>query len=161
MSPRLCPCGSGRPFEHCCRPLLDGEREAASAEELMRSRYSAYAEGRLDYIDRTYHSSQQKHRHSDAVEQAATRVTWLGLEILATEKGGPGDQQGRVDFIARYAENGVEHAMRERSRFVREQGRWVYLDGEVKALPRRQDKKPGRNDPCPCGSGKKYKKCCA
>ncbi len=161
MSPRLCHCGSGRPFDHCCRPLLDGEREATSAEELMRSRYSAYAEGRLDYIDRTYHSSQQKHRDSDAVEQAAIRVTWLGLEILATEQGGPGDQQGRVDFIARYTENGVEHAIRERSRFVREQGRWVYLDGEVKALPRRQDKKPGRNDPCPCGSGKKYKKCCA
>ncbi len=161
MSHQPCPCGSGQPFADCCLPLIDGQRAAATAEELMRSRYSAYASGRLDYIDASYHSSQRKTRDSDAVEQAATRVEWRGLEILACEAGQAGDQEGFVDFIARYSEHGVEHAIRERSRFVREDGRWVYLDGQVKALPQRRDKKPGRNEPCPCGSGKKFKKCCA
>lgn len=125
----------------------------------MRSRYSAYATGKVSYLDETYHPSMAK-ESSGTLEESALKVKWLGLEILATDAGSESDDEGFVDFVARYQQNGQQHAMRERSRFVKENGRWFYIDGVVKTLPMKAAPKVGRNDPCSCGSGKKYKKCC-
>ena len=88
-----------------------------------------------------------------------SRSTFTRLEVLATEAGGPDDEQGVVEFAVTYVEAGKTHVLRERSRFEREGGAWRYI-GRVKEAPtRREAPKVGRNDPCPCGSGLKYKKC--
>ena len=92
----------------------------------------------------------------------AEQSTWLGLEIVDTEAGGMDDENGVVEFIARFTEKGQPKQHHERSRFSKHAGRWYYLDGEVPKpqTQRHEGPKVGRNDPCPCGSGKKYKKCC-
>ena len=84
------------------------------------------------------------------------------MEIVATEKGTEQDDEGLVEFIARYSVNGTDFEHHERSYFQRIDGEWKFIDGElVKPEPIvRESPKVGRNDPCPCGSGKKYKKCC-
>jgi SEC-C motif-containing protein len=154
----LCPCGSGKSFDQCCQPYHGGEI-APTAEALMRSRYSAFATQKMAYLDETYHPSVRT-ESSGTLEESAMAVKWLGLEILSTDAGGEDDNEGFVDFVAKYQQKGHQHAMRERSRFVKEDGRWYYVDGETKALPIKAAEKVGRNEPCPCGSGKKYKKCC-
>lgn len=120
-----CPCGSGAPYAACCRPLHDGE-PAGTAEQLMRSRYSAYAVGHLDHVFRTWHP---RTRPSDL--SPAPGLTWLGLEVLGTVDGGPADDSGEVEFRARFRAPDGEHVLHERSRFQRRAGRWVYVDGEI------------------------------
>ena len=157
-----CHCGSGREWEACCGPLIAGERAAETAEALMRSRYSAYAVGAVDYLGETLHPEHRADWDREATARWAERSTWLGLEIVATEAGGPDDEEGIVEFIARFTERGQPKQHHERSRFRRHGGRWYYVDGEVPKPETRRHEGPkvGRNDPCPCGSGKKYKKCC-
>lgn len=155
-----CPCGSDKLFTDCCHRYLSGNQVAPTAEALMRSRYSAYATQNMEYIEQTYHSDNRKTLGGENIEQAAAKVKWIGLEIVSSEKGMASDEEGFVDFIARYEEQNKQHAMREKSRFVKEDGRWFYVDGLVKTLPQKASQKLGRNDPCSCGSGKKFKKCC-
>ncbi|CAG7845154.1 hypothetical protein USB125703_01411 [Pseudoclavibacter triregionum] len=119
-----CPCGSGERYGACCGPLHDGE-SAPTAERLMRSRFSAYALDLGGYVFRTWHP---RTRPADVPTDG---VTWRSLEILATEDGGPGDETGIVEFLARGETTDGPFAMRERSRFARRGGRWVYVDGEV------------------------------
>jgi len=88
---------------------------------------------------------------------------WLGLEIVATRKGREGDSDGTVSFIARYRQQGTEAALTETSLFRKIEGRWFYWDRDPVAgasLHSAGSDRVGRNDPCPCGSGKKFKKCC-
>ena len=120
-----CPCGSGAGYAACCGPLHDGGA-AATAEQLMRSRYSAYALGRTDYVLRTWHP---RTRPDDL--DAATSVTWLGLEVLRAEAGDPHDDAGLVEFRARFVGRRGEQTLHETSRFERRGGRWVYVDGEL------------------------------
>ncbi len=128
----------------------------------MRSRYTAFVLGRADYLLRTW---DPKHRppHLD-LERDQTE--WLGLEVKKTEAGGPADNQGRVQFIARFRLNGREQALSENSRFRKQNSRWLYVDGETSfdrgaaSAPAAGPPKVGRNDPCPCGSGQKFKRCC-
>ena len=120
MSDLSCPCGSGSPFGLCCESLHRGAAFAPTAEALMRSRYSAYAVGAVAYLKATWHPSTRPRALS---LDPSTR--WLGLEILAAS-GGLFDTEGVVEFRARH-DRGVVH---ERSRFVRENGRWLYLDGK-------------------------------
>jgi SEC-C motif-containing protein len=96
-----------------------------------------------------------------AIEKFATESEWLGLEIVSTDRGGEGDDTGTVEFIARYRAEGAEQRHHERSTFGRDgDGRWIFTDGvPVKPEPVRRQATAGRNDPCPCGSGKKYKRC--
>jgi SEC-C motif-containing protein len=149
-----CPCGGGA-FSACCAPALDGARAPATAEALMRSRYTAYALGEADYIVAT-----EKPAPARASIAATMRTTrFLRLEVLES-RGGPGDVEGLVHFRA-YSDRG---ALDERSRFARDTaGRWVYRARAPEAAaalsPGRA--KVGRNEPCPCGSGKKAKRCCA
>lgn len=147
-----CPCGSGGDFVHCCGPLLDGT-PAPTAEALMRSRYTAFVRGDISYIRATYAPE-----HRAKVGNDLPRVGWIDLKINGTSGGGADDQSGTVDFSARFSEDGAIRTHRECSNFRREDGRWVYVDGEI--APSLPAGKIGRNDPCPCGSGKKFKKCC-
>ena len=128
----------------------------------MRSRYSAYAVGAVDYLGETLHPGHRADWDRDATALWAAESTWLGLEIVATEAGGVDDQEGVVEFIARFTEKGQPRQHTERSRFRRHEGRWFYMDGDTPKprTLRHEAPKVGRNDPCPCSSGRKYKKCC-
>jgi SEC-C motif-containing protein len=120
----------------------------------MRSRYSAYVLGKTEFLLSTWHISTRPER-LDLKDSSA--VIWLGLEILKSQKGRIGDDSGMVEFIARYQTPVGTQQLHECSRFVKQAGKWYYLDGE---FPANHSGKPGRNNPCPCGSGKKYKRCC-
>jgi SEC-C motif-containing protein len=118
----------------------------------MRSRYTAYVRGAVDYLIETATAPEKR----QDIERWSRESRWTGLEVIATERGGPDDDEGTVEFIAR-AEGFAHH---ERSFFRRIDGRWRYVSGETpRPRPARKEATPGRNDPCPCGSGKKYKKC--
>ena len=152
----ICPCCSGNHYEHCCGPLHRGEQVAATPEALMRSRYSAFALGGLgEYLFKTWADNAPGRPPEDAAMLNVRTVDWQRLEIMQTSIHGA---QGMVEFRAWYLEDGQEHVLHERSRFRRSAGRWQYVDGVIDppAMAR-----AGRNDPCPCGSQKKYKKCCA
>ena len=157
-----CPCGNNQTFDKCCGELLAGTRKAATAEQLMRSRYSAFVTQDADYLLATL--APEKASGFDPEQIKADRCEWLCLEIITTNKGGLLDQNGTVEFIARFRDNGHDHALHEISRFERRNGNWLYIDGEFPEIShgniRGNQTDTGRNDPCPCGSGKKYKKCC-
>ncbi|MEV0155208.1 YchJ family protein [Micromonospora sp. NPDC050686] len=118
-----CPCGSGLPYAGCCGRLHRGEATAGTAEALMRSRFSAFAVGDADYLLRSWHSSTRPARlRLDAGQR------WTRLEVVDTERGGLFDAEGSVEFRAHYKEGGRPGTLTEHSRFVREDGRWVYLE---------------------------------
>ncbi|MFM4942348.1 YchJ family protein [Aeromonas bivalvium] len=150
-----CPCNSTLPYANCCAPFHQGQA-APSARQLMRSRYSAFVLGLGEYLVQSWHPDYLG--DLTAAELSRQQTRWAGLEILATQGGEASDEEGEVEFKAWFAEQGQHHCLHERSRFVRLAGRWVYTDGEQFAVDPRP--LPGRNDPCPCGSGKKFKKCC-
>ncbi|HLV21388.1 MAG TPA: YchJ family protein [Polyangiaceae bacterium] len=157
-----CVCGTGESTETCCLPLIRGERRAETAEQLMRSRYTAYALGEIDHIIGSHDPERVDDVDRASTEAWSKQAEWLGLEILGTEAGGPHDDAGTVDFLARYKMRGVVVPHRERAEFRKHDGHWVFVDGKEIASPpqRREAPRVGRNDPCPCGSGKKHKKCC-
>ena len=126
MSPDRCPCGTGLPYAGCCGRLHTGEAAAATAEQLMRSRYAAYARGRSDYVFRTWHP-----RTRPAGVEPARGLRWTGLTVLATQAGGLSDDEGVVEFEAHHDGPDGPEVLHERSRFVRRAGRWVYRDGDV------------------------------
>ena len=151
-----CPCGSGSRFGDCCGPYLAGVTEAPTAEALMRARYSAYVLENGEYLTRTWHS---RTRPADLGLDDGT--TWHGLTVISTSAGGVDDEHGIVEFTARCRVKETPGNLHEISEFVREAGRWYYVDGDTpKQKPVKSGKKIGRNEPCPCGSGKKYKRCC-
>jgi SEC-C motif-containing protein len=156
-----CPCGSGLSFETCCEPIINGAK-APTAEALMRSRYTAYVKRSIDHLGRSLSEEQRKDFAPEDAKNWAEKSEWLGLKILRTEKGGPADTEGLVEFSARFRTEGKEQEHVETALFARESGDWVYAGQMPSAgqTVRREAPKVGRNDPCPCGSGKKYKKCC-
>ncbi len=149
-------------LETYCKPFLSGETLPPTAVELMASRYVAYATGAIDYLLETHDPKTRAQTDRKATEDWSKSADWRGLEIIATEKGGAEDDEGHVEFIARYAIGEVEHVHRERSLFRRVDKRWYFIDGKKMSATTQRiaAPKPGRNDPCSCGSGKKYKKCC-
>jgi SEC-C motif domain protein len=156
----LCPCGSGREFDACCGPILAGA-PAPTPEALMRSRYSAFALGAIDHIERTHAPEVRADFDRANAEAWSKEARWDGLEIRAVEGGGTDENEGIVEFVARFRQGGHSHLHHERASFRRDDGVWYYVDGELNPKPAtRHVVKVGRNDPCPCGSGKKYKKCC-
>lgn len=123
----------------------------------MRSRYAAYVTGAIEYIVDTHDPSTRATVDVAAATAWSRDTTWSGLEIVSTAAGAATDDDGVVEFIARGSSRGVPFVHHERSRFRRHAGRWYYLDG---ATPRATaTTTPGRNAPCPCGSGLKYKRC--
>lgn len=157
-----CPCGSGRSYDECCRPYIDGARPAPTAEALMRARYTAHVKTAVDFVYNTTHPGQRGKVDREQVIAWSKKSEWLGLEIHAVNEGGPEDPRAVVEFTARYREKGKPVLHREIAEFTRENGQWYFVDGQPpKVTPTiRNGPKIGRNDPCPCGSGKKYKKCC-
>ncbi len=153
-----CPCGSGQLFDACCGPYIGGEA-APTAEALMRSRYVAHTLGNHAYLLETL--APESRDEEEAEDNPPADMKWQGLEIRATEQGREGDAAGEVEFVAKYKlgdQSGIHH---ERSAFRFEDGRWYCVGGEINPKPeQRRVEKVGRNDPCPCGSGKKFKKCC-
>jgi len=129
MSEANCPCGSGLPLAQCCGPRLDGTQPAGSAEQLMRSRYCAYVLGNEDYLLQTWHASTRPPQLSLTRQP---RPKWLGLRILGTRRGTGNDDQGEVEFVARYKLDGRARRLHENSRFLKQDGRWFYLSGELK-----------------------------
>lgn len=142
-----CPCGSGKSYSDCCELLHKG-KTADSAESLMRSRFSAFAFQLEDYLRASWHPET---RPDDIQLEPSTQ--WKRLEIISANND---TQQGQVHFKAYYQEKNEWHLLEETSKFLFENGHWFYHSGnyQPKML------QPTRNDPCPCGSGKKFKKCC-
>jgi SEC-C motif-containing protein len=155
-----CPCGSKQEFAVCCEPFIKGKTKAPTAEALMRSRYSAFATTDIDYVEKTTDPSARSTFDREGTIEWAKNSEWLGLEIVSASEGSAQDSTGFVEFIARYKYDGVERAHHERAEFKKRDKEWFFLDGKLVQAPVRAEPKIGRNDPCACGSGKKFKKCC-
>ncbi|HWS03594.1 MAG TPA: YchJ family metal-binding protein [Gammaproteobacteria bacterium] len=147
-----CPCGSGRAMAECCGPALSGQCLPDTAEALMRSRFTAFVRGDVEYLLTTWHP-RTRPMMLDLTDQPA----WERLEIVRRNAGTKTDSEGQVEFIAHFRSDTGAGRLHESSRFVREQGQWLYLDG---VQPTTIADKPGRNTACPCGSGRKFKHCC-
>ncbi|GAA2803273.1 YchJ family metal-binding protein [Kitasatospora paracochleata] len=127
-APEACPCGLPARYAECCGRLHRGEAAASTAEQLMRSRFSAFAVHDEPYLLRSWHPDTRP----DAVD-FDPGMRWERLEIVGTGEGGPFHQEGTVEFRAHYREGGHAGVLHENSRFRRHQGAWVYLDGVVDA----------------------------
>ena len=154
-----CPCGSGAPFAACCEPIIQGTRESETAEELMRARYSAFVTHAIDFIVASTHSRTRKDIDLAFIREWSETSTWRGLEILETRH--VNENKAFISFEAQFTQADGDHRHREKSLFERENGQWRFVTGNELKNPtvRYETPPPGRNDPCPCGSGKKYKKC--
>lgn len=124
MDDTRCPCSSGLPYGECCGPLHRGDRTAGTAEQLMRSRFTAFALGDAAYLLRTWHAATRP-AHLDLDDD----VRWYRLDVLATHGGGPFDTRGTVEFTAFHRGPGGRGALHERSRFLRGADGWQYVDG--------------------------------
>jgi SEC-C motif-containing protein len=147
MPLRLCYCNSKKEFSECCEPFLINKQKPSTPVQLMRSRYSAFVLGDGEYLVKT---TTKENRYEDDIEiikEFAKSALWLGLEVL-------GESESQVEFKAFYKEGNIINVLHEKSSFVREDGMWLYKDGIL------FNSKIERNEPCPCKSGKKYKKCC-
>lgn len=152
MAKQFCPCGNSIEFEHCCAPYLSGQSLPANAEQLMRSRYSAYAHRNTAYLVETWHPSTRHPQLAELIDQGQDECQWLSLRVVDRPTSNKEDQQF-VRFFARYLAADQRNWIYETSRFLREENRWYYVDGIHQV--------PNRNQVCPCGSNKKFKKCCA
>lgn len=157
-----CPCGSGKTYENCCRPLIKGTLQAQTPEALMRSRYTAFAKIKVQYLLDTVHPDQRKDHDAGSIRKWSKNSLWRGLTIRDTQNGGPDDKEGIVEFIAEYIEKDKKKRHHEIARFKKKDDSWYFYDGEAPVQKQvvRSSLKVGRNDPCPCGSGKKFRKCC-
>jgi SEC-C motif-containing protein len=161
MAMNTCPCGSDKALSDCCDPYITGKASAPTAEALMRARYAAYATKRVDFVEKTHAKDSRGDFDRKAAEKWAKESEWKGLQIVATNKGREADSEGVVHFVAVFAQGGKDYRHEEYSHFKKEDGAWMFVDGKspnhdpfVKSGP-----DVGRNDPCHCGSGKKFKKC--
>lgn len=171
-----CPCGSNNTYEECCGPFLSGQTHPDTAEKLMRSRYTAYTRADIEYIEKTMAPEARKDFDVTGTKQWAEGSRWKGLKIIDTQEGGPENKTGMVEFTATYEKDGEGIDHHEVAQFRKnKEGKWLFVDGEAHTHKEgeghheltkpitvvRERPKIGRNDPCECGSGKKYKKCCA
>lgn len=131
-----------------------------TAEELMRARYKAFETGDIDFLVETQDEDTRDTLDVEETRKWAVESKWLGLEILSTEAGQENDQEGVVEFKATYEEKGNVVVHHEKSKFVKKDGVWYYHNWLPMQGTIVKDERVGRNDPCTCGSGKKYKKCC-
>ncbi|MBC7693587.1 MAG: YchJ family protein [Methylotenera sp.] len=159
---QTCACGSQISASECCLPFIQGKRKPATAEQLLRSRYTAFTLGDVDYIVTTHHSKTVGEVNREEIEKWSKGSKWIGFKILQQEAGTASDTQGMIVFHVQYEMDGKMNDHHEQSVFEKENGEWKFLDaqGLQQGPIRRQEPKIGRNDACTCGSGKKYKKCC-
>lgn len=150
-----CSCGFPLPFNDCCGKYIYGTALPETAEQLMRSRYSAYVHNVPLYLMATHHPDFIANLNEELIEETARNTEWLRLEIVFSQ-GDADTDTGIVEFKAWFQDGEEEACLHERSNFQFEDQQWFYTDGVLNPAPLKQ----GRNDPCLCGSGKKYKKCC-
>ncbi|MDR1466071.1 MAG: YchJ family protein [Treponema sp.] len=156
-----CPCGSGKQYDDCCEPYILGVSKPLTAVALMRSRYAAYTVGAVDYIVNSCVKKEEEDIDIKSTQTWSEKAKWLGLTIVSAEKGDEVDTEGLVEFEARYEQNGLRDVHHEKASFKKVDDVWLYDEGVI--IPEtvvRSSPKVGRNEPCPCGSGKKYKYCC-
>ncbi len=149
----ICPCCSNKQYVDCCGRFIDNGQDPATPEELMRSRYTAYATNNLIYIKHSMKSPAADNYISEGKPKA---LTWLKLEVLNSSVTG---NNGSVEYIAYYNDHGRLQTLHEKSQFRLDDNRWYYIDGVI--VDHKPTSKIGRNSLCPCGSGKKFKKCCS
>lgn len=128
---RRCPCGQKLDYTACCGPYLTGAKAPPTAAALMRSRYTAYLEGAVDYLIATTAPEHRGELDRESLRAYCSTLRGVSLKITETTLGGPRDATGFVTFEATLRSNGKKFVQRERSRFTREHGSWVYLDGEL------------------------------
>ncbi|TNH04162.1 YchJ family protein [Testudinibacter sp. TR-2022] len=148
-----CPCQSGQSYQACCQPLHQQKSIAQTAEQLMRSRYAAYALQKIDYLVATTVPAQQPHLNTAAMQQWAQQTQWAGLEIVQYLPK-VGKIHAQVEFKAFYQTTAGRQAHHELSTFVLISQHWYFLDPTLGQYP-------SMKQPCLCGSGKKFKQCCA
>lgn len=148
-----CPCASGAAFADCCEPVIKGERESETADELMRARYSAFATGAIEFIVASTHSRTRREVNIQDTTEWSQSSVWHGLEIIETKN--VGDNQAHVSFDAHFTQQGKEQHHREKSLFEREDGKWRFVTGDELKNPtvRYEAPRPGRNEPCPLRFG--------
>lgn len=154
-----CHCGSNSSYARCCQPLHLGSSHATTAQQLMRSRFSAFCTANVDYLIATHHPSKRRADDKQQLRTGMEDEQWLQLKICNSRQGSATDRTGEVEFIAFYRQGERLRQLHENSRFVQEQERWYYLDGDMLASAEKIEIQLGRNDLCWCASGKKYKKC--
>jgi SEC-C motif-containing protein len=142
--------------------VIKGEKQAETAEDLIRSRYSAYVRGEIDYLYTSLHPDKRADFDEKSSRAWAEKSEWHSLEIVETYGGRAKDTEGKVEFAASFTDDGVRKEHRELASFSKVDGTWYFVNGEAAPVRQfvRSGPKTGRNDPCPCGSGKKFKKCC-
>ena len=155
-----CHCGSGLAYAACCEPVINGTMPAETPEKLMRARYSAHVAVKADFLFNSTHPDHREGYDHQGTSDWAAQSEWLGLEIVAVSNVGPDDQSGQVEFIARYNDHEGAHRHHELAQFEKLDGTWYFCDGALVKQRPLAVTKIGRNDPCSCGSGLKYKKCC-
>ncbi len=148
-----CPCFSGKLYPDCCELMHKGKVDTPTAEQTMRARYTAFCYGNIAYLVDTLHPRMRRLSDSFSLSRLVKKTRWIGLKIIEHTQGDKADT-AYVDFVAFRLEHGEIKQQHERSRFVNVKDKWFYVDGED--LP---DIKLERNEPCFCGSGKKFKKC--
>jgi SEC-C motif-containing protein len=158
-----CTCGVEKPFSECCQPIIKRKKKPSTAEQLLRARYSAFAHGEIDFIVQSHHTRTAAEVKREEIEEWSKGSEWLGLKILKSEAGAESDESGKIAFHVQYKTRGEEKVKDhyELSEFAKEAGEWKFLDaqGLQTGTYVRESPKIGRNDPCHCGSGKKFKKC--
>lgn len=152
-----CCCHSGKLLKDCCAPFLEGEAFPDTAELLMRSRFSAFQLKNTEYLLNSWDPSTRP----AALSLEKDERRWSGLEVVKVIGGAISEERGVVEFKATYELGDDTYLFHEISRFVRSEGRWLYLDANFPFHGKiAHQGVPVKNAPCPCGSGKKYKKCC-
>jgi SEC-C motif-containing protein len=126
----LCPCKSRETYAACCERFHLGQAKPETAEQLMRSRYSAYFFRLADYLVSTTHPDVREPNLKSKIEASIDQTNWRFLTILSSSKGGKDDKTGKVEFVAEYFEENQAHKLHERSRFKRFKGAWKYLDAK-------------------------------
>ena len=157
-----CPCGNEIEYSKCCEPYHNGSETPSTAEILMRARYSAFVKNQIKFIADS-HVPGTTDFNTDEAREWATNSTWKGLQIVSTNKGNEEHDTGVVEFKALYADKEQkDYLHHEISTFKKIDGKWFYNDGQIVGTGpiMRATPKVGRNEPCTCGSGKKFKKCC-
>ncbi len=155
-----CFCGSGIDYNGCCGRFIDGGQSASTAEELLRSRYTAHATKKIDYIISTVHPDNKEDKNRESLEVWLDNASWHGFNIVSVDI--KSDDLTFIEFTAESTFKGNHDIHREISEFRKVDGKWYFLTARTPNTEQviNENKNISANDKCPCGSGKKYKKCC-
>lgn len=121
-----CHCCSNKPFEACCQPIIEGQRQADTAEELMRSRYTAFVVADINYLMNSHHPKTRPVKERKSILRWTKSVKWIKLEVHQTKAGQINDTEGWVQFTAYFIEDGKVDTIHENSYFTKENGKWYY-----------------------------------